>query len=1020
MRQIQEIVNTQLEANRQGLAWSRAYLKGTQLTDTRQKLIQNRINLKRIGKAHSVKPAAAVFGESQVGKSYMVDCLLTSESSVLNVYDGKGNATGFLEYVNPIGGGKEATSLISRFTIDRVWVNDDFPIRVELLSPIDVVMVIIDTYFNDVMNHQLPKRQDIEAEIDNLIKLYKGKPTCQSVVTEDEIYELKEYFTMSLMVRGESFRESLLETGYFENLAQLIPSIPISSWPEVFGFLWNREQQLTDVFSLLMKCHESLDFSNTVYIKLDAVLRSQGTILHVDRMYELFGLSSCQNDKGETITIVPAKVPNMDVLTETGRIVPSVSKSAFCAIAMEVDFSIIQNPRDPHTPIEEFKTEGIVKEKPFLKTLDILDFPGARSRKMLSAGSISKNDACEMMLRGKVAYLFNKYSQQYLISNLLFCHHEEKSEVATLSSLLKGWIDSTVGDTPEKRTTFMQNTDIPPLFLIGTKFNKDLMRTPDDSKGTSEDKLDVMRYRWTKRFGNLQNMLGQNESNNWMNEWELGKTFQNTYLLRSYEYSCQNGLFYGYQERENGNGDWKLVYKEDGTLQGELGISEDYVNFFKALEDTFIENDFVKKHFPNPMYSWESAIGSNENDKWHPQDGSDLIIENLTKSSRNMTKLRELQFTRIVNDTFDTLVKVLYDFYHDDNSDIELRKQINLAGSINLTLDVLFGKDKYFFSDFISALIIEEEHLHDVILDIINDLSVLEETDLSMLFALRAKAGINTDDSYEKNVERLKEAYNCTSDEDLETKLSAMGVKVEDIINPPKVMNFSHLIANTVENAWFESNLTLERYSDFVNRGLNQVLLQNLFSNLKALYVEKVNLSERIARRIHQYVSAATGSLDDMSDMLADICSEMINKFVNTVGSAYYDDETWNDIEQTVKHNGFDLPALRLNHMEIEVDEDSVRNSLPEVFDSFDNIDKILNQIPVDTSRLAHFSNYQEYRNWVECMKLSFLATAGIPKYDVNMNNALRVVLLENIVRPEPLQHLVETNSILKSLSTLQ
>ena len=75
---------------------------------------------------------------------------------------------------------------------------------------------------------------------------------------------------------------------------------------------------------------------------------------------------------------------------------------------------------------------------------------------MIEAGIISQTDACEMILRGKVAYLFNKYSQQYLITNLLFCHHDVKSEVVTLSSLLKGWVENTIGETSEKREPMIE------------------------------------------------------------------------------------------------------------------------------------------------------------------------------------------------------------------------------------------------------------------------------------------------------------------------------------------------------------------------------------------------------------------------------------------------------------------------------------------------------------------------------------------------------------------------------------
>ncbi len=1016
MKDIDKTIEAQLKANAKGLDWAHVYLRKGQLEDTRERLIRNRILLKRVARANGVKAAAAVFGESQVGKSYMVDCLLTSEKSVLNVYDARGEATGFLEYINPLGQGKEATSLISRFTTDKVWKNDDFPVRVELLSPIDVVMVIVDTYFNDVQNHTLPKSDSIIAEIERLKNKYGNRQKCQEVITEDEIYELKEYFGMNMLQRGEAFREALKDNRYFETLSAIISGVDPSEWSEVFSYLWNAQPKLTEVFNIIMACLKSLEFSKTVYIKMDAVLRAPGTILHVDRIYELFGLSTVKDDKGNKRTIVSAKVPDMIVLTENGREVSGVKKSEFCALAMEVAFTISGG--------SDAKA-ALVAEKPFLEYLDILDFPGSRSRKMIEADFITELDACEMMLRGKVAYLFNKYSQQFLISNLLFCHHSEKSEVTTLPSLLKGWVETTVGKTPQERASFLQNAEVAPLFIIGTKFNMDLKMTPDDSKGDEASKLDAKKYRWTKRFGNLENLLNKSAADNWFLSWTPGETFRNTYLLRSYEYSCQDGLYYGYQTKDPVTGLWSLVYDKEGRLQGELGITEEYVKFFDELKETFKDADFVRNHFADPEVSWREVIGYGErasdgSTRWVPRDGSVYIIRNLTRSSRSMNTVRNIQFSRILGETFECLVKVLHDFYHDDNADAELRRQLNIAGSINLAFDALFGKDKYFFSDFISALTVEEETLHDVVLDTINDMRLVEETDLSMLFAIRAKAEVDPGLSFEENKALLREAYNCATDAELESRLEPFGITVEDIINPPKVMNFSMLIADAVEKTWIGSHLAVDHYGDFVKRGLNQMLLQSLFSNLEVLYKEKVRMSDRIARRIHPYVSSAAGSLDSMSDMLADICSEMINTFVNSVGSAYYDDEMWSDIDSTVNHNNFVVEVDRNEWSSIRVETDKVRSVLPEVFDSFDNVDKILNQIPVDFSRLEHFSNYEEYRKWIERMKISFLATNGIPKYDVDMNNALRNVLVDNIVRQDALSELVESNALLSSLSTIR
>lgn len=1010
-------INSQLAANAKSLEWGQVYLKGEELADFRKRLITNRIKLKRLQYACGVNPAAAIFGESQVGKSYMVDCLLTSDTEVLNIYDGHGNPTGFLESINPLGGGKEATSLISRFTVQKVWTDSDYSIKATMLSPIDVVIVLLDAYFNDVINHDFPKTDVVIEEINRLKAKYLMQSPVQSAITEDEIYELKEYLTSELVARGEAFRMALADSKYFEELSLIISNIREEQWCDVFEFLWNKNTILSDIFNRLVLTLKRLDFSKTVYIKMDAVLRKPGTILHVDRLYELFEISEIIDDKGDRRVIEVAPVQDMSVLTEKGKKLDDIKKSEFCALAMELAFSIVN--------VNNVNDE-LLSKKPFLKNSDILDFPGARSRKMIQENIISQTDACEMILRGKVAYLFNKYSQQYLITNLLFCHHDIKSEVVTLSSLLKGWVENTIGSTPEERSEFMKVAQVAPLFLIGTKFNIDLKKTPDDSKGDVEDRIKAMDYRWSKRFEMLENLIGPTVVNNWLNQWTPNTPFRNIYLLRSFEYSCQDGLFTGYQEKD-ADGLWKLVYQNkhqeneiiigkpenegEYTLRGEQKMSDEYSSFIPKLKESFLKNGFVKNHFANAGKSWEEAVSVGK-------DGSAWIIENLSLSSANMTKSRQTQFSRVSQETFDVLVQALCTLYHDDNSDMELKKQMQSAGAISLSLDILFGRDKYFFSDFISSMIVDEEALHDVVMDIVNNTKVVNDTDLSDLFAIRARAEIDNTLSFEENRAKVMRAYSLETEQQLKEWLDERHVTLEDIINPPKVMNFSRIIADAVEQMWIDTHLSVKHYQDFIKRGLLEKELQKLLDNTTVLYRDKLKVSDRIANKIQPFVSASN-SVDDMADMLADIAAEMINRFVNTMGSAYYETEMWNDINSAVTHNGFDVKLPVGQYNELSFNNETVRGELPSVFDTFDNVDKILNEVPVDKNKLKYFSNYQEYYKWTELMKISFLATHGIPKYDIAMNNALRTLIVSQLIKQESMQDMVNANTMLQSLKSV-
>lgn len=994
-------IESQLNANAKALEWAHVYLKGQELKDFRSKMISNRIKLKRLLYANSVNPSAAIFGESQVGKSYMVDCLLTSEEEVLKVYDGYGMPTGFLASINPLGGGKEATSLITRFTMQQVWKNPEFPVKATMLSPMDVILVLLDAYYNDVSNHNFPKLDAVKEEIQRLNAIYSSKSHVQGIITEDDIYELKDYMSSNLVSKGEAFRVALMDSGYFESLALIIGQIDIDQWVDVFAYLWNQNAILTEVFKKLISTLRRIDFSREVFIKMDAVLRKYGTILHVDRMYELLDISEVVDDKGDKRNIEKASEPLMVVLTEKGNLLEGINKSDFCVLATELAFTIV-NPNK--------NNENIVRNKPFLSNSDILDFPGARSRKSIYEGFISETDACEMLLRGKVAYLFNKYSQQYLISNLLFCHHDVKSEVVTLSSLLKGWVENTIGKTPEERAEFMKVAAISPLFVIGTKFNIDLTRNPDDSKGDAEDRQKAKDYRWSKRFDNLEKLIVPSVVNDWLTQWTPGRPFKNVYLLRSFEYSCQSGLFEGYQTQTQ-EGDekiWKLVYKEDGRIQGETNVTEEYRTFIPALKESFLKNSFVERHFENPTKSWDEVASV-------AKDGSAWIIENLSKSSTTMFASREEQFSRVGKETFTILVDALQALYHSDNSDEELRKQVRTAGAIALSLDILFGKDKYFFSDFISSMIISEEDLHDVVIDIVNSLKVVNETDLSALFAIRAKAKIDNSLPFEENVSRLLIEYQCDNMDFLEKRLEKYGFTIEDVINPPKMLNFSKMVSEALGNRWIETHMGIDRYEDFIKRGLDETELKQLLNNMLVLYRDQLNVSDVIAKKLHPFVSAAI-SVDEMADMIADITAETINSFINSMGSSFFDEETWNNVESTIAQNKFDIQITPKMKGVWTFDADSIKEELPAVFDTFDNVDAILNEVPVDRNKLRHFSNYQEFYHWSELMKISFLATQDIPKYDVNMNNALRRVLLDTIVNQVALDELVNSSIFLQSL----
>lgn len=987
MENINKVIEAQITGNEAGLTWTKSYIKEEdESREIRKECLTNQLMLRRIDFANDFNPSVAVFGESQVGKSYMVDNLLTTSKSPLTIYDGKKeDGYGFIASINPIGGGKESTSLISRFTVNRYSDHPEYPIRTSMLSPVDVVLILCDTYYNDVIKQKFPDKDEIKAMLKSIRERYSKKAEVQNYIKDVDVFEIKDYIENTQFQKGDAFIGDLKSTGFFETLSECIKSIGIHEWREVFSFLWNRDQQITDVFDKLIATLETLNFSRKCYIKIDPLLRKDGTILQVDRLYELFDLKDVVVN-GKVINVDEARVKDMEVYN--GEKTVTVLKSVFCALTTEVVFTIVD---------KEGNTEksDLLKDKPFLEYMDVLDFPGARSRLMIDADQITKQDTCQMLLRGKVAYLFNKYSRQYLISNLMFCHHDIKSEVNTISGLLSGWIKSAVGKTPEERAEYIRSSEISPLFIVGTKFNGDLVRQPIDSMGSEEEMAQAKTARWVKRFNStLGDLIHEPSDNPWLSNWTPGQPFKNMYLLRAYNYSCQSGVYEGYQTKDD-KGNWIDNYV-DG-IRREERINKDYEPFLKALKETFLKNDFVKTHFEDPDKSWEEAVQLNH-------DGSAWIIENLTKAAKTANVSREMKFNRMLQERFLSLFNVLRKKYHDDKADSNLREALNEAGHLDFALDANFGKDKYLFSEFLDTMLVSEEDLHDVVINAINSVVVNDKTDLSVLFVIRDRAGIMPDDTEEAARVKLMKAYHLMSDVELDEYLKNYGLSMEDIINPPRVMNIGRIIVTAVEKKWFEEHLDKKRFEQFVERGMESASITSLFTRMKTLYYEELNMTERITEQIKPYISSPQ-QLDEMVDMLADLISENINKFVNTMGTAFFGSGLWGRLKDTVEFNKFDINIDVAEEEDVTWDEDDAKKETVTVFDIFDNFEEI--ESYENHEKRQHLSNYRTFKLWTERMKVAYLAICGVPQYDVNANNALKAIFQNRIVGEEALKPLI-------------
>lgn len=941
-------------------------------------LIEERRKLRSILRAELEKPAIAAFGESQKGKSYLIGNLLQKQKSPFTVIDENGLNINFVDRVNPIGDKKEATGVVTRFTPFNTEMStsryiDKHPVIVKLFSISSLATILCDSYFQDLIDSKFYADEDIQNIAENIYNKYNSRHICQDIFTEDDILDIKAYLSKHV-----NKVQNIIRSGYFEKLALVIRKVPIEEWSSVTKYLWHENLPITNLFERFITALKKLEFANEVYVDFDAVMHlgdNKNTIMSVD----------CLNGLDAENWSLTTNVYLRD--NNNIKVVSGFPKCELCALCSETIFKIEPDfLKDQETYCFDINKDGqsgymstssynktnktVIKD--LLLNTDLLDFPGARNRLSLQEEFLLKMDTkygasnlVQMLLRGKVAYLFNSYNESKAINILLFCHDNEQPAVNAMYSMINDWVIKYVGESIEARRETIKSCDnVAPLFVVGTKFNIDMIEKHKED-GDSDAALNG---RWTGRFIKvLYTQSFQAESVDWFNNWDgVGSTFKNTYLLRDYKYSGCNGvgnnLYMGYDETEK------------NPSEKALHLSPD---FYARLRNTFVTNPDVAKFFDDPELSWDVATTINN-------DGALYIIEKLSKVASKMSATRRMQFEKNYKSSVQKVYNLLSSYYVSTDIDKILEVNIRKAKSIFREMDFTCNNDNYYFGHLIQALQITESDsyraIHKIIQSpeingMVNDFRNYEIIRNSCENAGHPIENCNTES---EKMNCVIETYGFLSAEEAEDYFRKKGIDKQKLFGGlyRRRLN-SCIIADSVYAKWCTAIKSVDFFNEFSQEdGFDVTIMNNLVDEL-ILTAEALGVRDIMAASIAEYVDiidlhAANESL--IADMLADT----INDFVNDFGFSLLSDE------DKLKAKGLcekrNLPAFKYIEKELPAEMDEV--ALTNLFNEMSANPKAL---------LPSFED--NYNKWLEYMFISFVAHLDIPDFDHEANVALESLL---------------------------
>lgn len=953
---IQNVTN-QISSINNFISWADSHLQQSRREETFKKLVNVRRQLKRLRFSLESNPAIAAFGESQKGKSYVISSLLARKGQQFMVNDPmSGETYNFVEQLNPITRDTEATGVATRFTKSYEVPNESYPIMVKVLSIADMLQILCDTAYNDVKSHSVIDREDIDEFMIAQERRYKGSPKVQEVLDEDDIMNVREYVEEHV---GITKAKELLDSRYFDVLARIIPHVQPREWPQLMSKLWYDNSDITSLFIRMLQGYETLGFSKKVYIPISALLNTTTTLM-----------SSLCLQKLDVASPITGNVdPNMgtDLLTEDKKLVGGFSKSVLSSIAAEVVFQI------PEETIAEeliYNTEGILDDgnrqrllskgwnkkvsKEFLNTVDIFDFPGARAALELQEEQIKIELNNKMMLRGKVRYLFNKYSDERLINVLMLCHDHMQNGPTVMPGLVEQWVKQNMGASVRERTAFLDKSIVSPLFMIATKFNMDM------SHSVQSGGDDQIEKRWEDRYQKvLYEQVLQADSLSWFKNWTERGGFKNTYLLRDYKWSGINGnrLFEGFET--------------SGVETTEIDTV-----FHQQLRQSFVKSPYVNTFFEDPELAWDAAATMNN-------DGATRIIENLGIVAANAKESRLYKYMSEVKGLHAQTLQLMAEYYHDENDENVLQKAISRSGAIVAEFDVVCGKDNYFFGRMIQNLQVSENYVFDFYYNQLNNTKMIVERDMKEydLILSRCHGRISASNSYEDNLEILRQEYHYPTVLDCKEFFeNVKGISLEKLFECNfKQKSNSEQLAEGIVAKWIEDVKSQKNLKFYEAVGCNTLTILDMIENIKAV-VDTTNLTGIIAKTISPFVDAINVP-HQILDMIADTTAEIINEFVVTFGYNYYSPEKIADLklinEKNNLHLSFDYGMT-----------DKVPMSNEELSDLFDDI-----RPTEENTMLTSLPSFINYNKWIDLLLISFIASYNVPNYDVEANRQLGILL---------------------------
>ena len=792
-----------IEVSTEAIGWNKNAAVSTHRikldeVDNHYFFLRTRLAARKLHASSKRAACVGVFGPSQAGKSYLVSAL--AKPLVGNLMVQLGNQqVDFLQKINP-GGGRESTGVVTRFSLSKPEIQDsDFPVEIRLLSESDLLKILFNSFFSDFDHAGSLTLREIEPQkISERMEKLKSQANFKNEslsIRQEDILDLRDYLQNSF---GNLTHN--LQSDFWPTAIAIASFLSIEQRAELFAVVWRDYAIFTELYKVLAYAVEKLKGADICLAPLNSVVSEQGQTGIVDAQL----LSDLGQANGGQIDIRP-------VLLGQAQSPLSLPKSVIAALTAEL-----------RLPLPESRWD-------FANHLDILDFPGARSRLKISdpqkLDGNANTLAAELFLRGKVAFLFQRYTADQELSTVLLCVPWGPQEVTGYAPLIDQWVRDTNGSSSEKRAKVPAG-----LLLVMTKFDMDLQTKGGDNESTE-------RQRWPDRI--KSSLLERFGSMDWVENWTADSAFNNMFWLRNPEIKDSAYMKY-----------------EKGV---EIEINPDHQERLLRLRQFFCEDKMVKKHFSNPEQAWDAAM--------KPRDGGiSRIVDGINLLANPNIRLQTLQDKTIrLADSMHSRLKQ----YFSEGQGEELAKKQAIFNTVKNDLASVIGNQDIW-------QIFENFNLN-----------------LNELRTLYFKVASGNDDSNKSSgTASANPSASEASDFDLDDFLNSAidGPSVQATTTNaaasavhPRALNF----ADKVVEFWISKIRNYASADETSDSSLMPSKGLTLLVEELAISAQRFHLNHELATLLHAAESNAGATWEKIADRQATIARYIIGDFVSQLGMSH-------------------------------------------------------------------------------------------------------------------------------------